>query len=37
METSRLFGAYEKAADYNGDNTITASDYVKVKNYIIGQ
>jgi len=37
METSKLFGVYEKAADFNNDNNVSASDYVKVKNYIMEQ
>lgn len=36
METSKLSGAYEKAADINGDNQLKATDYVLVKNHIMG-
>ena len=36
MATSKLEGAYLKAADVNKDGNISAVDYVKIKNYIMG-
>lgn len=36
MGTTKLEGAYLKAADVNKDGNISAVDYVKIKNYIMG-
>ena len=36
MGNKSLTGAYLKAADVNKDGNIKASDYVLIKNYIMG-
>ena len=37
MGKATLTGAYLKAADINNDNNVYATDYVKIKNYIMGK
>ena len=37
MESAKLTGVYELAADFNNDNNISAVDYVKIKNQIMGE
>ena len=32
----KLTGAYNKAADVNGDSVVKATDYMKIKNHIMG-
>ena len=36
METPNLQGAYLLAADVNNDNKVYATDYVRIRNYIMG-
>ena len=36
MDTEKLNGVYAIAADVNRDSKVYATDYVKVKNYIMG-
>ena len=35
MDVSHLSGVYKSASDVNKDGKISASDYVKIKNYIM--
>ena len=36
MSSTELSGSYKLAADVNNDGSITAVDYVNIKNYIMG-